>query len=131
MYPRSTEALQIESSTRKGTMKKLRGFTLAVACAASVSVSMAWAADGVATAPDPGGQPNEIQQLKTQLEQQQKQIEALRTALEAQQKLLERAAAAAPAPAAEPENKPPSLGEVASTTPIIPRGIAPVAAQQV
>jgi hypothetical protein len=109
-------------------MNKLRRITLAVGCMAGASLSIGWAADAASGVADSAGHPTEIQQLRTQLEQQQKQIEQLRTALEAQQKLIEKAASAAPAPSAEPENKPPSLGEVASTAPIIPRGIAPAAA---
>jgi hypothetical protein len=96
---------------------------LILTCAAIASLSAGWAAD----VPPPGtvkDQSAELQQLKAQLDQQQKQIEALRTALEAQQKLLENVRIQAPA---EPEHKMPNLGEVASTTPIIPRGVVPVA----
>ena len=96
--------------------------------AACAAVSIGWAADDAAPATGSAVSPTEIQQLKTQLEQQQKQIEQLRTALEAQQKLLERAATAQ-APSSEPDHHVPNLGQVASTTPIIPRGIAPAAAQ--
>lgn len=111
-------------------MNKLRRFSLALACAALLST--AWAADN-SQPPVAGGssQSAELQQLKAQLEQQQKQIEQLRSTLEAQQKLLEKAQSPAPVaetqakPQAEPEHKAANLGEVASTVPIIPRGIAP------
>ncbi len=108
-------------------MKKLRRLSLAFACAALVST--AWAADNSQQqGADASSQSAELQQLKAQLEQQQKQIEQLRTTLEAQQKMLEKAqTAATPAPQAAPEHKAANLGEVASTVPIIPRGIAPVA----
>ncbi|HUI76902.1 MAG TPA: hypothetical protein VLY24_03275 [Bryobacteraceae bacterium] len=114
-------------------MNKLRRFSLAFVCAALVSAG--WAADNsqpLGTASD--GQSAELQQLKAQLEQQQKQIEQLRATLEAQQKLLEKAqngqnatpaAEAQAAPPTEPEHKAPNLGDVASTVPIIPRGVAP------
>jgi hypothetical protein len=105
-------------------MRKLRHVVLVLTCAALASPSAGWAAD----VPPPGtgkDQSAELQQLKAQLDQQQQQIEALRTALEAQQKLLERVQSPAPA---EPEHRMPNLGEVASITPIIPRGVAPVAA---
>jgi hypothetical protein len=109
-------------------MKKLRRLSLAFACAALVST--AWAADNSQPqGADTSSQSAELQQLKAQLEQQQKQIEQLRTVLDAQQKLLEKAqTVATPAAPAEPEHKAPNLGEVASTVPIIPRGIAPTAA---
>jgi TolA-binding protein len=109
-------------------MNKLRRFSLAFACAALITT--AWAADdsqpqGAGTS----GQSSELQQLKAQLEQQQKQIEQLRTTLEAQQKLLEKTENAPPAEAAQPviEHTAPNLGDVASTTPIIPQGVAPSA----
>lgn len=101
-------------------MTKLRHAILALTCAGFASVSTGWAADGQ---PDTngGGQAAQVQQLKEQLDQQQKQIEELRSALEAQKKVLEKTATSA-----EPEHKAPNLGEVASTTPIIPLGVAPV-----
>src|SRR5581483_6334068 len=52
----------------------------------------------------------ELERLKAQLAAQQEQIDQLRHALEEQKKTLE--AASRP--------KPPSIGEVASTTPVIP-----------
>jgi hypothetical protein len=118
-------------------MNKLRRFSLALACAALVSNG--WAADIPQPGTDGNSQSAEFKQLKAQLEQQQKQIEQLRSTLEAQQKLLEKAqnaqnsqnatapveAKATPEPA--PEHKAANLGDVASTVPIIPRGIAPVA----
>ena len=114
-------------------MKKLRRLSLAFACAALIST--AWAADNSQPqGADSTSQSAELQQLKAQLEQQQKQIEQLRTVLDAQQKMLEKAQNVAPAAPAvaqaapEPEHKAPNLGEVASTVPIIPRGIAPTAA---
>jgi hypothetical protein len=113
-------------------MNKLRRFSLALACAALVSNG--WAADiPQQQGTDGNSQSAEFRQLKAQLEQQQKQIEQLRSTLEAQQKLLEKAqnatapveAKATPEPA--PEHKAANLGDVASTVPIIPRGIAPAA----
>ncbi|HLK51130.1 MAG TPA: hypothetical protein VKT49_23470 [Bryobacteraceae bacterium] len=99
---------------------RLRRFALAIAC------TLVPAAKGQDSAPATNSQTMEIQQLRKQLEQQQKQIEELRATLEAQQVVLEKAAAAAER-LAEPEHKAPNIGEVASTTPIIPRGLAPVA----
>jgi hypothetical protein len=72
---------------------------------------------------------NEVATLKAQLAEQQKQIDALRSAMEEQKKLIEKATSAAPARDGQdtfalPRNK--ALGDVASTTPIIP-SIAPLA----
>jgi len=114
-------------------MKKLRRVSLACACVAFAALSTGWAADNTQPDASAAGQAADIQQLKIQLEQQKKQIEQLQKTLEAQQKALEKATAAAaetqPAAApAQPDHKAPNLGEVASTRPIIPRGIAPSAA---
>jgi hypothetical protein len=117
-------------------MNRLRAVSLAFVCAACTALSTGWAADNAPADSGTSGQPADIQQLKTQLEQQQKQIEQLQKTLEAQQKALEKATAAAAdkaasapreapaAPPAEPDHKMPNLGEVASTRPIIPRGVA-------
>ncbi len=62
--------------------------------------------------------PAEISELKTQLAEQQKQIEQLRAMLLEQKKLLETKV---------PEHvQPRNLGEVASTTPIVPKAPPPV-----
>ena len=64
----------------------------------------------------------EVAKLKAQLEQQQKQIEQLSKSLADQQKLIQKVVAAsdaAPAPPAE-SHMLPNLGEVASTTPVLP-----------
>jgi len=77
----------------------------------------------------------DVAELKAQLAEQQKQIDALKAAMEEQKQLIEKAAGGertagiSPAPdspgtLALPRNK--ALGEVASTTPIIPQ-IAPIA----
>jgi hypothetical protein len=60
-----------------------------------------------AAAPNP-----EIERLKAQLAAQQEQIDQLRRVLDEQKKVLDQAS----------QPKPPSLGQVASTTPIIPAG---------
>ena len=88
------------------------------------------AADGPAT--PPAGENQEMNQLKSELAEQQKQIQELRAALAEQKKLIEanRPATAAPAastqaaPAAVPGVR--TLGEVASTTPVLPP-VAPAA----
>jgi predicted RNase H-like nuclease (RuvC/YqgF family) len=56
----------------------------------------------------------EIERLKAQLAAQQEQIDQLRRALEDEKKVLDQAS----------QPKPPSLGQVASTTPIVPAGDA-------
>ena len=71
---------------------------------------------------------NDVAALKAQLAEQQKQIDALKSAIEDEKKLIEKAASAAPARDSQdsfalPRDK--ALGEVASTTPIIPP-VAPV-----
>lgn len=74
---------------------------------------------------------NEVAALKAQLAEQQKQIDALKSAMDEQKRLIERAASAAtPVQPGQdtfalPRNK--ALGDVASTTPIIP-SIAPAVA---
>ena len=105
---------------------------MAIAFAALLPPVAVWGADasqaaGSANIPA-AGQSTEIEQLKAQMELQQKQIRDLQLALEEQKKLLDKVATAepaAPVPASEPEHKAPNLGDVASTVPIIPRGVAP------
>ncbi len=92
-------------------MKKLNGIAALLAVAA-LSPSMVSAQEK-----------DDLSELKAQLALQQKQIEQLRQALENQQKLLDaRLKPAAPSPAPEDRAKPRELGQVASTTPIIPLG---------
>lgn len=72
---------------------------------------------------------NDVATLKAQLAEQQKQIDALKAAMEEQKKLMEKATSSAAARDGQdtfalPRNK--ALGDVASTTPIIP-SIAPIA----
>ncbi len=70
-----------------------------------------------ARAQEPATTNPEIERLKTQLAAQQEQIDQLRRVLEEQKKVLDQAS----------QPKPPSLGQVASTTAIIPAGdVAPV-----
>ena len=68
-------------------MSRLRRLTPVFACAVCISVSTAWAAGGDSQDSATAGQSLDIEQLKRQLEQQQKEIEKLRTMLETQQKL--------------------------------------------
>jgi hypothetical protein len=65
-------------------------------------------------AQEPAATNPEIERLKAQLAAQQEQIEQLRRAMEDEKKVLDQAS----------QPKPPSLGQVASTTPIIPAGDA-------
>src|ERR1035438_9846647 len=59
----------------------------------------------------------EIERLKAQLAAQQEQIDQLRRALDEEKKVLDQAS----------QPKPPSLGQVASTTAMVPAGdVAPV-----
>jgi hypothetical protein len=71
---------------------------------------------------------NDVATLKAQLAAQQKQIDALKSAIEEEKKLIEKAASATSRDSQDtfalPRNK--ALGDVASTTPIIPP-IAPIA----
>jgi hypothetical protein len=105
---------------------------MAIAFAALLLPSAAWGADasqaaGSANIPA-ASQSTEIERLKAQMELQQRQIRDLQLALEEQKKLLDKVATAepaAPVAASEPEHKAPNLGDVASTVPIIPRGVAP------
>src|SRR5215813_1644911 len=84
------------------------------------------AADGPAT--PPAGDNQEINQLKAQMAEQQRQIQELRAALQEQRKLIEAVHPAVPAetaPAQVPGVR--SLGEVASTTPVLPPSAPPPA----
>jgi hypothetical protein len=84
----------------------------------------------VPSAAAPQATDNDVATLKAQLAEQQKQIDALKAAMEEQRRLFERATnSAAPLQPGQdtfalPRNK--ALGDVASTTPIIP-SIAPLA----
>ena len=89
---------------------------------------MAMAFLGTGFAADPADKPTtpadtaaQLAALKAQLAAQQKQIEQLQTALQAEMKLLDRVAAntAVPAAAAAPARSA-GLGEIASTTPMLP-----------
>jgi hypothetical protein len=81
-----------------------------------------------ARAQEPAAPNPEIERLKAQLAAQQEQIDQLRRTLEEQMKVLDRASQ----PTAEPKTvsdqasqpKPPSLGQVASTAPMVPAGEA-------
>jgi hypothetical protein len=80
----------------------------------------------VVTAPPAAGSDgsSEVSRLRSQVEQQQQQIDSLRSALEEQRKLLEKVIGQAPA-TEEADHKAPNVGEVASTTPMVPLGAAP------
>ncbi len=85
---------------------------------------------GQTSAPAAQSSDNDVAALKAQLAEQQKQIDALKSAMEEQKKLIEKAAASTAARDSQdnfalPRNK--ALGDVASTTPIIP-SIAPAVA---
>jgi hypothetical protein len=85
---------------------------------------------GQTSAPTIPAADNDVATLKAQLAEQQKQIDALKTAMEEQKKLIEKAANSAGTRDSQdtfalPRNK--ALGDVASTTPIIPP-VAPIPA---
>ena len=101
-----------------------------VFCSAVFLAASLW---GQTVAPSPANSQDANSQnmdaLKAQLAAQQKQIDQLKLALEDQRKLIEKATSAAPVQPGQtsfglPRDK--ALGEVASTTPIIP-SIAPAA----
>lgn len=83
----------------------------------------------------PQTEDNDVATLKAQLAAQQKQIDALKSAIEEEKKLIEKTASAAAARDSQdsfalPRSK--ALGDVASTTPIIPSiapAVAPVVSQ--
>ena len=96
-----------------------------VMCSAVLLAASLW---GQTTAPSPANGPD-LETLKAQLAEQQKQIDQLKLALEDQKKLIERATSATPTQPGQdtfalPRDK--ALGDVASNTPIIP-SIAPAA----
>jgi hypothetical protein len=105
----------------------------AILFGAALSVQMAY---GQTSAPAAQTNDNGVAALKAQLAEQQKEIDALKTAMEEQKKLLEKTASAAPAANAAPARasqdtfalpRDKALGDVASTTPIIPP-VAPIPA---
>jgi len=109
--------------------KTIRSVTL---CAAIVfgAASFVQMAFGQTTAPDTQSANSDVAKLKAQLAEQQKEIDALKAAVEEQKKLIEKASAVtAPGSTKDTFALPASkaLGEVASTTPIIPP-VAPIAA---
>ena len=85
--------------------------SIALMLASTAFVPAASAADG------------DFAELKAQLAQQQQQIEQLRKALDEQKKLLEAAIKPANAGSTQDRVKPFDVGQVASTSPIIPLGI--------
>jgi len=96
-----------------------------VICSAVFLAASLW---GQSTAPSPASSPD-LDTLKAQLAAQQKQIDQLKLALADQMKLIQKATTAAPLQPGQdtvalPRDK--ALGDVASTTPIIP-SIAPAA----
>ncbi len=109
-------------------MTKSRTAAFALSLMAVVFLGTAFAADPAdKTAADTAAQ---VAALKAQLAAQQKQIEQLQTALQAQMKLLDQVAANTAAPAAgSAAPAAPSragLGEIASTTPMLPPAPAAV-----
>jgi hypothetical protein len=109
-------------------MEKMKAKTLGTAILCS-AILLGSALLGQVSAPVAPSTDNDVATLKAQLAEQQKQIDALKSAMEEQKKLIERAASASQARDnqdnfALPRNK--ALGDVASTTPIIP-SIAPIA----
>jgi hypothetical protein len=112
-------------------METMKAKTLGnVICSAVFLAASLWGqtvAPGAAASQDPGGQTMDA--LKAQLAEQQKQIDQLKLALEDQKKLIEKVANTAPVQPGQdtfalPRDK--ALGDVASSTPIIP-SIAPSA----
>jgi hypothetical protein len=85
--------------------------SIALMLASTAFVPAASAADG------------DFAELKAQLAQQQQQIEQLRKALDEQKKLLEAAIKPAEAGSTQDRVKPVDVGQVASTSPIIPLGV--------
>ena len=83
-------------------------------------VTLAVLAPGLAEAQSPQPE-SEVAALKAQVAEQQKQIDQLRLALDEQRHLLDRLAAAVPE---APRNK--ALGEIASTTPMLPPATPPM-----
>lgn len=95
-------------------------------CVSVAMMNTAWAADPPAAAnPTATDTAAELRRLKAQLNEQQKQIEQLRTMLDAENQLLDKMSAAADtAQHVTPRN----LGQIASTTPMLPPAPAPSAA---
>jgi hypothetical protein len=102
-------------------IKALRALSIVALVLASTTFGVASAADEKATSSKT--ESSEFAELKALLAQQQQQIEQLRKTLEEQQKLLE--ATIKTAGLSSDRAKPFNVGQVASTSPVIPLGIAP------
>src|SRR5690348_12537497 len=98
---------------------------LVLAFAASVVPAFSQTtAQGTETGVSKASSMDEVSLLKEQLASQQKQIEQLRGALENQKKMIERLTSdldGAPARETQSQVSAPNLGEVASTSPVIPK----------
>jgi hypothetical protein len=111
-------------------MTKSRTATFALSLMAMAFLGTGFAADP-ADPKSPADTAAEVAALKAQLAAQQKQIEQLQNTLQAQMKILDQVAAntavaAAPAPARSA-----GLGEIASTTPMVPAAPAPPATPRI
>ena len=115
--------------------ERWRGLRLFAACALSLALPLVGAEAPAGSAPTnsrPASPPApvahnpEIEQLKAMLAEQQLQINELRDEL-AKQRTTSSAAQSNPEPSNDTAGRRPSLGEVASTTPIIPSGVNPSA----
>jgi len=102
-------------------IKALRALSTVAVVLGSTTFGVASAADEKATSSKT--ESSEFTELKALLAQQQQQIEQLRKTLEEQQKLLE--ATIKTAGSSSDRAKPFNVGQVASTSPVIPLGIAP------
>ena len=105
-----------------------RNFRRALSVAAMLGLAVAgYAGDETASASE-GTNQNEVQQLKQQLADQQKQIEELRLILLGQKKEIDKVANAAAAPAEQPQVTLPAIGrgagQIASSTPQLPASTA-------
>src|SRR5690349_1215409 len=103
-----------------------RNFRRVLSVAAMLGLAAAsYAGDETASA---STNQNEVQQLKQQLADQQKQIEELRLILLGQKKEIDKVANAAAAPAEQPQATLPAIGrgtgEIASSTPQLPASTA-------
>lgn len=96
------------------------GLVRAILSGALVSLSLSAQQPAVDNAAAPASTADDIASLKAQLAEQQKQLEQLRAAIEKQQKAIENAGQQAEAAQAQRVVPAASLGEVASTAPVLP-----------
>jgi len=110
-------------TTGQRRLKWVRTALTVTFCAATIL-----GADPASGGSSSSGSSSDVQELRALLAAQQRQIEQLRTALEEQKKVVDKLAPAQDSNARFSLPNTPKLGEVATTSPVLPAGPAPLPA---